>query len=297
MRRRGAVFALVLAIVFGLLGSLMAYIYLMQQKQRGSTAAQASMVPVVVAAADLTFGTTIRSEHVDTVLYPETSVPTGAFRDPDSLVGQTTKVFVTTREPILATKLSSMGGGLSIRIPMSMRATSMNVNVVSGVSGFVLPGDRVDVLVVIDRPGQAGNAITRTILQYVEVLAAGQKTEQKGGDPVTVQSVTLIVDPVGAEKLALGLHEGKLHLVLRNPADTQIASVRSLSTSQILADVGDRAEVKPKAPPRPRPAAATKPPVIPANKVTMIRGTKVDHQEPAVKAELGKEGQQEGAPR
>ena len=284
MRRRGAVFALVLAIAFGVMGSAMAYIYLTQQSQR-SPVMRASMVPVVVAAADLTFGTTIRPEHVDTVLYPETSVPTGAFRDPDSLVGQTTKVFVTTREPILATKLSSMGGGLSIRIPMSMRATSMNVNVVSGVSGFVLPGDRVDVLVVIDRPGQAGNAITRTILQNVEVLAAGQKTEQKGGDPVTVQSVTLIVDPVGAEKLALGLHEGKLHLVLRNPADTEISIVRSLSTSEVLAE---NREVRAK-PARPAAAQAPAPVVTPPprDKVTVIRGTKVDKQEPAVQEKPG----------
>jgi len=284
VRRRGAVFALVLAIAFGVMGSAMAYIYLTQQSQR-SPVMRASMVPVVVAAADLTFGTTIRPEHVDTVLYPETSVPTGAFRDPDSLVGQTTKVFVTTREPILATKLSSMGGGLSIRIPMSMRATSMNVNVVSGVSGFVLPGDRVDVLVVIDRPGQAGNAITRTILQYVEVLAAGQKTEQKGGDPVTVQSVTLIVDPEGAEKLALGLHEGKLHLVLRNPADTEISIVRSLSTSEVLAE---NREVRAK-PARPAAAQAPAPVVTPPprDKVTVIRGTKVDKQEPAVQEKPG----------
>jgi pilus assembly protein CpaB len=293
VRRRGGVFALGLAVLFGLLGSFMAFVYLMQQKQRAAIAAQPAMVPVVVAAADLTFGTTLRSEHVDTVMYPEASVPVGAFHDPDSLVGQTTKVFVTTREPVLATKLSSMGGGLSIRIPLTMRATSMNVNVVSGVSGFVLPGDRVDVLVVIDRPGQAGNAITRTILQNVEVLAAGQKTEQKGGDPVTVQSVTLIVDPEGAEKLALGLHEGKLHLVLRNPADTEIASVRSFSTSEVLADHQPAAvKPKPKAPSRPQPAV-TKPPV-PNTKVKVIRGTKVDEQEPAVKAELG---MKEGSPK
>jgi pilus assembly protein CpaB len=188
VRRRGAVFALVLAIAFGVMGSAMAYIYLTQQSRRTASGAEANLVPVVVAAADLTFGTTIRSEHVNTVMYPEASVPVGAFHDPDSLVGQTTKVFVTTREPVLATKLSSMGGGLSIRIPLTMRATSMNVNVVSGVSGFVLPGDRVDVLVVIDRPGQAGTAITRTILQNVEVLAAGVGAARREAAPGAQES-------------------------------------------------------------------------------------------------------------
>jgi pilus assembly protein CpaB len=104
---------------------------------------------------------------------------------------------------------------------------------------------------------------------------------------VTVQSVTLIVDPEGAEKLALGLHEGKLHLVLRNPADTEIASVRSLSTSEVLAENRD---VRPKAARRaaaPAPVAPVVTPPPPKEKVTVIRGTKVDKQEPAVQEKPG----------
>lgn len=285
MRHRGGVVALIMAILFGLLGGATTFIYL-GQARKSAASTQAKVVPVVVAAGDLTFGTVIGAEHLLTVPYPEGSVPAGAYSIPDSLLGQTTKVFVTAKEPILATKLSSVGGGLSIKIPVNMRATSMNVNVVSGVSGFVLPGDRVDVLVVIDRAGETQNAVTRTILQNVEVLAAGQKTEVKGDNPVKVQSVTLIVDPEGAEKLALALHEGKLHLVLRNPADQEIAQVRSFSTNEMLAD---------KAPaPRAAPVRVVKvqaPPPAPAKEtprerptVTLIRGVKVEEQTPAVDA-------------
>jgi len=282
VRHRGGVVALMLALVFGLAGGAMTLMYLKQKEAQASLPGLDSSVPVVVATTDLTFGTVIRAEHLQTVRYPEESVPEGAFSDPDSLIGQTTKVFVTTKEPILGTKLSSIGGGLSIRIPLSMRATSMNVNVVSGVSGFVIPGDRVDVVAVIDKAGQVNQAVTKTILQNVEVLASGQKTEVKGDNPVKVQSVTLIVDPEGAEKLALALHEGKLHLVLRNPADQGVADVRSISTSEMTGEAGAPAKAAaPRKVSKPEPAPPAPAPPPPTPKVTLIKGVKVEEQEPA----------------
>jgi len=276
-----------LALVFGLAGGAMTLLYLKQKEAQASLPSLDSTVPVVVATTDLTFGTVIRAEHLQTVRYPGDSVPVGSFTDPDSLVGQTTKVFVTTKEPILGTKLSSIGGGLSIRIPVNMRATSMSVSVVSGVSGFVIPGDRVDVVAVIDRAGQVNQAVTKTILQNIEVLASGQKTEVKGDNPVKVQSVTLIVDPEGAEKLALALHEGKLHLVLRNPADQGVADVRSISTSEMTGDANPAPKPAPRKVSKPEPAPAPPPPP-PTPKVTLIKGVKVEEQEPA--SERNKEG-------
>jgi Flp pilus assembly protein CpaB len=71
-------------------------------------------------------------------------------------------------------------------------------------------------------------------LQNTEVLAAGQKTEQQDNKPITVQAVTLLVSPDGAETLALALHEGKIHLVLRNPEDQDETKVASLSTREML---------------------------------------------------------------
>ncbi len=291
MRHRGGVVALVLAILFGLLGGATTLIYL---RQAGSTSGQAiATVPVVVATSDITFGTVIDPEHVKVVPYPKESIPVGAYSSPDSLIGQTTKVFLTAGEPVLAIKLSSIGGGLSVRIPVNMRATSMNVNIASGVSGFVLPGDRVDVLVVIDRSQQQKDAVTRTILQNIEVLAAGQKTEQKGDEPIKVQSVTLLVDPEGAEKLALALHEGKLHLVLRNPADQEIAQIKSLSTNEMLGDRSAKPEPRPVArkreEPKPAPVAEVK---VPTEKhtVTSIKGVKVEEQEPAMQPKTDVKG-------
>jgi pilus assembly protein CpaB len=152
----------------------------------------------------------------------------------------------------------------------TMRAASLEVNQVSGVSGFVLPGDRVDVLVTVDPRNPNEDAVTRTVLQNTEVLAAGQKTEQQDNKPITVQAVTILVDPYGAEKLALALHEGKLHLVLRNPEDADTMRVAALNTDQML-----NGNTAASAPVRKSSAKSSKPVrTEPAERSVVVRPTK-----------------------
>jgi pilus assembly protein CpaB len=222
------------ALILGLLAALAGYagLHAMAKQVVASTSKQ--FVPVVVSATDLTFGTKLDKAQLRVARYPKESVPAGAFSDIDSVAGQTIKIFLAAREPVTATKLSSRGGGLSMLVRPGLRATSLEVNQVSGVSGFVLPGDRVDVLCTVDGRGAKEEAVTRTILQNAEVLASGQRTAQQDNKPITVQAVTILVNPMGAEKLALGLHEGKLHLVLRNPQDVDTLRVASLDTREML---------------------------------------------------------------
>ena len=226
-------------------------------------------------------------EMLRIVRYPKESVPAGAFTSMDSVVGQTTKVFMSAREPVTAIKLSSRGGGLSMLVRPTMRASSLEVNNVSGVSGFVLPGDRVDVLTTVDGRGANEDAIPRTVLQNIEVLAAGQKTEQKDNKPITVQSVTLLVDPDGAETLALALHEGKIHLVLRNPDDQELVKVASLSTREML----DRRVMATRTGGVKRPVASAPSQVAfsrpaPAPKIRLIKGSQTS-ETPAVNDSTG----------
>jgi pilus assembly protein CpaB len=223
-----------LAIALGFLAALAGYAGLKATASQVAQNSSKNFVPVVVAATDLTFGTKLDRAQLRVVRYPKDSVPVGAFSDVDSVAGQTTKIFLAGREPITATKLSSRGGGLSMLVRHGFRATSLEVNQVSGVSGFVLPGDRIDVLATVDGRGSSQEAQTRTILQNAEVLASGQKTTQQDNKPITVQAVTILVDPYGAEKLALALHEGKLHLVLRNPEDADTTRVEALNTNEML---------------------------------------------------------------
>ncbi|RPJ40800.1 MAG: Flp pilus assembly protein CpaB, partial [Candidatus Latescibacterota bacterium] len=176
-------------------------------------------VPITVAAEDLSYGTKLETRHLRVVEYPASSLPAGAYASPDSLVGQVTKVFLVMNEAIVASKLSSKGGGLSLRIPDKLRASSVKVDEVSGVSGFILPGDRVDVLVTMTEQGSDREPVTQIVLQDVEVLAAGTKTETEGNKAIDVQQITLLTTPQQAEKLALAQHHGKILLALRNPAD------------------------------------------------------------------------------
>ncbi len=92
-----------------------------------------------------------------------------------------------------------------------MRAVSVAVNDVVGVAGFVIPGTMVDVLVTGQVPGATGqNNITRTILENIRVLAAGQKVEQdREGKPQTVPVITLLVTPEDAARLTMAATEGK----------------------------------------------------------------------------------------
>jgi len=228
------------AIALGLLAALAGYAGLRAAAAQVAHQNSKYYVPVVVTATDLTFGTKLDRAQLRIARYPKESVPAGAFSDIDSVADQTTKIFLAAREPVTATKLSSRGGGLSMLVRHGLRATSVEVDQVSGVSGFVLPGDRVDVLCTVDNRGGDNQAVTKTILQNTEVLASGQKTTQQDNKPITVQAVTILVDPAGAEKVALGLHEGKLHLVLRNPEDGDTLRVAGLNTSEMLSGTTTR---------------------------------------------------------
>ncbi|HKQ56737.1 MAG TPA: Flp pilus assembly protein CpaB [Candidatus Eisenbacteria bacterium] len=278
---------MIVAVLLGMAAAVVGYYGLTSMASQATAHNNANFRNVVVTITDLTFGVKLDKEMLKVVRYPKESVPEGAFASMDSVLGQTTKVFMSAREPVTAIKLSSRGGGLSMLVRPTMRAASLEVNQVSGVSGFVLPGDRVDVLTTIDPRGAYEDAVTRTVLQNIEVLAAGQKTEQQDNKPITVQSVTLLVAPEGAETLALALHEGKIHLVLRNPDDQEVVSVNELSTRDMIG--GGRRQVATPSPAPRRQVASSSPapnPVVaarrePASKIRVIRGSNIS-ETPAV---------------
>ena len=274
------------AIALGLLAALAGYAGLRAAAAQVAHQSSKHYVPVVVTATDLTYGTKLDRAQLRIARYPKESVPAGAFSDIDSVADQTTKIFLAAREPVTATKLSSRGGGLSMLVRRGLRATSVEVDQVSGVSGFVLPGDRVDVLCTVDNRGGDNQAVTKTILQNAEVLASGQKTAQQDNKPITVQAVTILVDPMGAEKVALGLHEGKLHLVLRNPEDGDTLRVAGLNTNEMLTGTAPRvatASTKRAASSSSKPTVVASAPTgrsphAPKPMVRMIREAKVTEQ-------------------
>lgn len=225
MRRLASFVVLLLAIGCGVGASFITYRLVKERQATGSPTARpdSPVRSVVVAAVPVTYGTVLRAEHLKRVSWPA-DAPQGSFSSVEALVGRALVVEAVPEEPILETRLAPIDstGGLAAVIPRGKRAVSVRVNEIIGVAGFVLPRTRVDVLVSINPQGDKAKAASKLILQNVEVLAAGQKTERdEEGKPQTVNVITLVVDPKESEKLTLASHEGELQLALRNSLDLE----------------------------------------------------------------------------
>jgi pilus assembly protein CpaB len=213
---------------------------------------------VAVAARDLSVGSLILDADIRTGEWTGPVDPHWVLRKED-LVGRGVTANVNRGEPIADNRLAprGAGAGLAAIIPQGMRAAAVRVDDVVGVSGFVLPGMHVDILTSGTPPGGSGT-ITRTILQNVEVLSAGQNLERDAqGKPAAVQVVNLLVTPPDAERLSLASGQMKVQLILRNPLDTAKVKTLGISSSGLLLDGStEPAPPRPTVAPRPRPVPA-----------------------------------------
>ena len=121
-------------------------------------------------------------------------------------------------------------------IPQGMRAVSVRVNDVIGVAGYVLPGTRVDVVATMNPTDQHPDTTSKVILTNVQVVTAGTKIERDADQnkPVTVNVVTLLVDPAQSERLTLASTEGKIQLALRNPLDKSAPATPGIKPAGLL---------------------------------------------------------------
>ena len=218
----GMGFAVVIALLFS------TYVY--RTFQRASAVKPSEMKHIVVAGKVMQLGTRLDATNLQVISWPSDEPIAGTFSRIEDCMGRAVLTNVTVNEPILESKLApkEAGAGLPATIPEGMRALSVAVNDVVGVAGFVIPGTMVDVLVTGALPGKnSGNDddITRTILENIRVLAAGQKVEQdRDGKPQTVPVVTLLVTPEDAGKLTMASTQGKIQLALRNTIDSKLAN-------------------------------------------------------------------------
>lgn len=255
---------LALAIVVAFLLS----VYVYRAFQQASAVRPVKSLQIVVAAIPLDVGALLDANNVRTISWNGDSPLPGMFTSVDAVVGRALITRVVPNEAILDAKLAprEAGAGLAATIPQGMRGVSVAVNDVIGVAGFVGPGTSVDVLVTGQIPGASqGGAqyITRTILQNIRVLAAGQKIEQdREGKPQTVPVVTLLVTPQDAATLAMASTQGKIQLALRNTIDvSKEASLPQpvLQAALFSAGTPPPAPVKGARPAAPKPPAPTPP--------------------------------------
>jgi len=199
------------------------------------------MVNVVVTAVPIPRGTLVTTELVKTRDYPRELLPQGAIVKPEDVVDRSAIATLVVDEPVLESKLSPRGQhGLATQISRGMRAITINTNVAAGVAGFILPGNKVDVLLTINSGGgtsdPTGGGATTTLLQNVEILAVDQRIEapsENKMDSKEMRSVTLLVIPDQAAKLELGQNKGTLHLSLRNPNDNEHANARPATMTDL----------------------------------------------------------------
>ena len=190
-----------------------------------STAPQSrDLVNVVAAAQDLPIGKRILQANLKLISLERKDLPKGAFLKISDAVDRAVAVPLTANEPVLSGKLAAKGGGegLTALIEPGTRAVSVQVNEISGVSGFVQPGTRVDVL--FTRVFSNGDAAATTLLQNVKVIAYGKQLDPGAKlDPRDKPTVaTLLVSQAQAEKLVLAQQRGRIQLVLRNGLDDEI---------------------------------------------------------------------------
>jgi pilus assembly protein CpaB len=212
---------LAIALASGGLAALLALRYL--QQKATPLAAQPVKSAMVVAARPIPVGTVVNEQHLKTIEWSGGALPLGYMGDPKEVVGRGVISNLQENEPVLESKLAAKGagGGLPVIIDEGRRALTMRVNEVSGVSGFVTPNTRVDVLLTMEDQSGSGEPATRIIMQDMRVLAAGQSLQaDKEGKPHSVPVVTFHVTPEQAETLALASQQGSIQLALRNMLDT-----------------------------------------------------------------------------
>ena len=239
MRNKRLIIAVLAAVAFGLIAAVSVSRYLANAQEYTK-----NLSNVVIARTDIEVGSRIIAEQLAVAQFPRNVAPDGTFKVIDeNLVGRIAVVKISAREPITESRLAPEGSaaGLAAIIPEGYRAMNVRVDDVVGISGFIMPGTLVDVVVVIEPPDNNQNRerISKIVLQNIKVLANGANLDKPKNEKEAerVKTVTLQVTPDQAEKLALATSEGRLQLVMRNSIDqgdevTPGANKRSLLSGE-----------------------------------------------------------------
>ena len=249
----------------------------MQENQ----AAAIATVPVLVADIPLEFGDVLSPEQLRVIDYPEDALPEGTFESYNALfVNPDVNTIVLRRiglnEVILSHDISGPGarGSLSSRVTEGMRAVSVRVDDVSGVAGFVMPWDHVDIIFTRDPATNrnGSNLMSDILLQNVKVLGIDQNLNESSSQPDIAKTVTLEVSHEDAQKLQLAMGTGKLSLTLRSAGDLSIVKNKTIAQANLMS--GSNISVAQPVQKRPVRQASKKPvKAVPTTAdVTIIRG-------------------------
>jgi len=279
-----------LAVCLGIVTAALVVVYLNKQARLAQVSAQA-----VAARQDIVSGAVIKRGMVEIRTFPRNALPPGAADKLESVVDMVALQQIEAGKPISQNQVGPTHR-LAYRVPPLMRAVTVALDPIIGVGGFIRPGDRVDVIATFT---VGSGAVTKTVLQNVELLATGKEVVAteiepetgKEGKPTEIPNATLAVWPMDAEKLVLADSRGKLRLALRGAEDTSFISTRGVTSRSVVGVVPP--DVPEKRPVAQRAAAAPSAsgPGIPwqigslpggaaipeaGKKIQVVRGTKVE---------------------
>jgi pilus assembly protein CpaB len=213
----------------------------LSQTAKEKESLRAANQDIVVAGQDIPPGTALNDEAikkgvVKTSPWPKASVPAGAFSSTQQVVGKVNRVKILANEPILESRLAGEGAGLTVRLEAGKRAIATRVDEIIGVSGFIVPDDRVDIILTTTPVGGNADAkISKIVMQNKRVLSVAQSTEQKDGKPQLARSITLEVTPEEAERLSLAATEGQITMALRGLGDDNSVATIGANKRDLLA--------------------------------------------------------------
>lgn len=240
------VFGLVLVMGIGLAGfaAYMAQQYLNQSQRelaqaRAAAAQVVETVEVYTARRALRYGERLRRDDVVPIKWPRNATPNNVFTDIDALFPESGGTRYVVRamepgEPVLPSKITRPGqdAGITSRLESGMRAFTIQVNVTTGVSGFLRPSDRVDIYWT--GRGQSGE-ITRLIETGVQIIAVDQSADQdRENRAVIARNITIQATPQQVAALAQAQSTGRLSLALVGVTDDSVAQVEQVDQRSLL---------------------------------------------------------------
>ncbi len=239
--RKNTIVMVGIAVVFGLLAVFVAQGWLNYQAELSRRAVVPAATPkvatrtIVVANGPLRFGAHIAGDQLREVEWPDAAIPAGTFSTIAELTSGKRIVLasIEKNEPILRSKITGPGqkATLSAVIQDGMRAVTIRVNDVEGVGGFVLPGDHVDVLLTRQNDRTVGS--NDVVIQNAKVLAIDQLADDAADRPTVARAVTLEVDTVAAQKIALASSLGSLSLMLRRAGEQHLDATRRVTANDL----------------------------------------------------------------
>lgn len=243
------VFGLVLLLGLGLAGFAVYmakdYVTAYQAELDQERAKQSQIVPTVdvaVVKKQMRYGERLRKEDIRMVRWPENAVPEGAFTSLEAIFAageDDLRSILRTMEKdeaILAVKVTEPGqdAGVGSRLGKGMRAFAIRTDVTSGVSGFLRPGDRVDVYWTGRPPGGQNGDVTKLIEAGVRLIAVDQSADEDRNSPIVARTVTVELTPLQVASLAQAQASGRLSLSLVGVEDDTTASSVEIGQRELL---------------------------------------------------------------